>query len=416
MNTSQHRLWEAICETEIATASSSFTTERYVSLCRQYAQIDLQDEAVRLSQRLIRLKADLKSFLPFVLDALSQQHSLKELAKVVLLAKSQKQKTPSLRRALAKAHQFMGQIRPAAKEWEALIANGDMHEKDWLALARFLIDHSDIEVLGKCVEKTLSAVPEGLALNAARLCTLCYYMGHDADLARARLAEIPPKAFPDADLASAVAVLAFRMAEFDYAEAAASHALAADSSSGTVSALLETIRAFGGKSAKLETIHVDSAAAEKLREMCDRIEPHEYAWGLLYRTPTGAVEVRHQHFAGSEDRALELMEIPNLLASFSCLPQAAKEGASAIGQWPDPLEVLPFIDYEVPHLMLQRFHGREQSRMHVFIGAHGNRDWCWKQVAPILGGQDDPKSLPSKGSQLWKAAASELRSRTSVEE
>ena len=416
MSTFDNALWEEIREAEIASAFQPCSAQQYAGLCSRYARLGLHEEAVRLSKRLIRLKVDLKALLPFVLDALSQQRSLKELASAVVLAKAQNATTPSLRRALAKALHFMGQIRPAAEEWEAVVANGFMSERDWFTLARFMIEHNDIEGLGTRVEEALPSVSDGPALLAARLCTLCYHIGHDVKLARARLTEIPPTAFADVDLAVALAVLAFRMADYDYAEAAASHALEGKPSGHAVVSILESIRAFGGKSANLESIHVDLSAAEALPTVCGSVKSDEYAWGVLCRSDSGSVEATHQPFQCPEDRVLELAEIPNLLASFSCLPVAADTEATTVEQFPDPLEVLPYVDYEVPHLMLQRLPDGEPPRMHVFIGASGDREWCWKQVRPIYDGQEDPKCLPSRGSQLWKAAACELLSRTTEEE
>ena len=206
------------------------------------------------------------------------------------------------------------------------------------------------------------------------------------------------------------------MADYKYAEAVASHALEADPSRREVSSALETFRAFGGTSANLESIHIDLAAFEALPAVCARVKPDEFAWGVLYRADSGSVEAFHQPFLVSEDRVLELTGIPNLLASFSCLPLSGDTQATTVEPWPDPLEVLPYVDYEIPHLMLQRLPDGEWPRMHVFVGASGNREWCWKQVAPTFGGQENPKSLPSQGSQLWKAAACELLSRHTEED
>ncbi len=400
----------AALDAEVATAKDLLDVGQLHTLVQSYDRLGMQDEALALINRIMRFKIDSLGLIPFMLDSLIRQRALAKLNQAARLVLNRTDRPPALRRSLARALALLGQVKPAADEWRAILDANAMEDSDWLHLATFLARHGDVSQLAA----QLRALRPNLRGHAqeplALFCILRAEMDQDYGRARAVLAEIAPGGINDGDLSFELAILAFRLGDFDRAQAAAAHALGLEPDGPAAENALQTFRAFAGKEVQaLRPLRLRIGVTEAVEGAGERTPLDEYTWGALYDSGEGSIVAHEEDFGSSGDRGFDLPDTETAIATFSVLPEE-DEGADGQGIHPDPLEVLSFIDWSVPHLMLQRENG--QTTLHSFVGASGHHEWYWQEVClELLSTDTGRREDQPEGGRVWEAVLSELASR-----
>lgn len=406
-------LFQAALAAEIASADTLLDIERFRGVVQLYDRLGLRDETLSLVNRVMRLNMDSQALLPFMLDSLIRQRDLAKLNHVVRLAMNLPERPPALRRPLACALALLGQARPAANEWSAILNAGAMEELDWPHLAKFMAEHGAINDMGHALAEN-SAVFRGHAQEPLMLfCLLRAQIDQHVHRAREILSTIPADSIDDGGLSLELAILSFRLGDFERAEDAARHALHLKSDFPAAENALQSFRSFAGKGVQaLKPIRLRLGVIEAVQGVSARTPPDAYAWGTLLDLTEGKIIVGEEIFASSGERGFDLPDTDVAFATFSVLPER-KEGAG--GQvHSDPLEVLSFIDWRVPHLLLQREDGR--STLHAFLGASGHREWYWREGRLELDGNAGSRpGEASPGGRVWEAVLNELDSREQEE-
>ena len=82
---------------------------------------------------------------------------------------------------------------------------------------------------------------------------------------------------------------------------------------------------------------------------------------------------------------------------------------------PDPFHILCGVDWQWPHVLLQR--QPEGDALHYFVGARGHRDWLWDEIRPEMGEeQNNPdRTRRRQHSATWSEAMRELSRETEEE-
>lgn len=410
-----HDSWRETLDAEVASASTLLDTEHFQGIVQLYDRLGMHDEALALVNRAMRFKMDSRALLPLMLESLIRQRALAKLNQAVRLVLNLPDRPPVLRRPLARALALLGQVKPAADEWSAILSADAMGDSDWLHLATFLAEHGDINALGNSLAEKSDSFRGHAQEPLVLFCILRSQIDQYLSGARATLAKIPADGITDGDLSFELAILAFRLGDFERAQAAARHALRLKPDCPAAENALLTFRTFAGKGGQaLKPLRLRLGVTEAVQGVSEGTPLDEYAWGTLYDLGEGSIIAHAEAFESSGERGFDLPDTDVAIATFSVLPEKEEGAGGHVPVHSDPLEVLSFVDWSVPHLMLQRESGR--TTLHAFLGASGHREWYWQEVSLELvhggGGQPEEKS---QGGQVWEAVLHELDDREEEE-
>lgn len=396
---------------ELATAETLLDVDQLRALVILYDRLGMEDEALALINRIMRFKIDSRGLLPFMLDSLIRQRSLAKLNQAARLVQGLPDRPPALRRPLARALALLGQVKPAADEWRAILKEDAMEDQDWLHLATFLAEHGDINALGNNLIANSESFRDHAQQPLALFCILRSQIDQDLCKARETLEKIPADGIDDGDLSFELAILAFRLGAFAHAEVAARHALKLKPDCPAAENALLTFQTFAGKGVEaLKPLRLRHGVTEAVQGASEGTPLDEYAWGALYDLGEGSIIANEEAFESSGERGFDLPDTDVAIATFSVLPETEEGANGHVPVHSDPLEVLSFIDWSVPHLMLQRESG--QTTLHAFLGASGHREWYWQEVCLELSCADTGhREDQSEGGHVWAAVLDELESR-----
>ena len=431
VNDVQTAVWRETLELEVASAENVADAGVFRRLVTAYDALELGDEGLKLINRLPALKVDNRVMLPFMLDSLVRQRSLAKLNQATRLVLQIRDRGPELRRSLARALALLGQAQGAAAEWKALLdahaaivdaramleaGNGRQEfaaltADDWRDLARFVAQVGDVEGLRDALHGAQHAFSGFTFEPLARFCLLCCQLEHSHGEAARTLHAVPTDSLGDAELDFTLGIAAFRLGDYGRAAAAASHALEGKPGWPVAEAALATFLAFGGKSRKglgaynrpLPVVALPPGTEEAARAAVAHVPAKAFAWGHVRAQGARAPEARLAPFEPPAYRALDVPEA-GAAATFSVLPVKR----------PDPFQVLPYLDWSVPHILIQR--SARHSTCHVFVGVSGHREWFWEPVR-VQEATGPPPVAPRPGRAVhWRAVSEELAQRNREED
>ena len=406
-------LWHSALDAEVASAARLLDINNLRDLFEHYEQLGLESEALGLASRLPRFGSDHHAFLPFMLESLIRQRDLKRLNQVTRVVQGLRNRSSELRRPLARALALLGQVKPAAQEWHAVLESDAMQASDWLHLAQFMSEHGDVKEFGVCLEEMTDKFKDHPAEPFVLFCVLRSQFDRDLLRAQKTLDRIPPDSINDALLSFGLAVLAFRIGDYDRAQAAARHALVLKPEWPVAANALLTFQSFAGNTANgMRVLPVPQLPAVAAQVTGLTIPPNQFAWGVILDLGEGKTEAVLAGFDAPGERGLELPESGSIWGTFSVLPETPRGNARE--SWPDPLEVLPYLDWSFPHIMVQR--SPKHPELHGFVGASGHREWYWEEVLLMSAAKDSiAREENRRGALVWTGALEELERRDSEE-
>ena len=417
-------------DAEIDTALDPRNSEKILALCKLYEKLSLEDEALHIAQRgYTKHKIQPDAVLPWIIEHILERRGSRNGKDPVLLnvhttfALGLKDRSPAVRRSLVRALTRLGRIKPAADEWLALLQVNALEQNDWLDLARFVSDHGDVNGLGKALIESQGASPKGFessgepscasetqvdrgSIEARMFSILCLQVEQDKAACRRILAGLSPEGINDSELSLHLGILAFRLGDYEFAIKAAQHAISMKPEWPVARRALQTFCSFSGTPLQSErNISLGGAALDALRELARQAPLDRYTWGFLEESPGSDAVACARLFSTAESRELDCPESDDVLASFSILPKAN----------PDPVEVLAYLEWDVPHVMLEK--KQEGPILRAFVGAGGHREWAWEEVVLDTGCTTAP--MPGSmgaGNTLWHSALEELKDQNSEED
>ena len=430
---SQAIVWREAVAAEIASASALLDSATVLVLTRSYDALGLQDDALNLINRVSRFGVDNRDLLPLMIDSLVRRRELAKLTQALRLVVQLKERPVPLRRQVVRAMTLLGQAAPAAQEWCALleahsavldladVSGTDTSQgayaldgSDWLELARFVAAHGNVGDLGKTLEGMQGSFCGYDFEPLAMFCLLRTQLDQERQKAHTTLEQLSPTGFDDPECAFELGLAAFRLGDYRFAAAAGAHAVRLKPQWPVALSALTTFEAFlsgppdrnprSGTGRLGKRIRLQAGSEEAALAACASVPGHEYAWGVMRVHGEDRPVTRLLPFGPSDERALDLPDDGTAIATFSVLPKVE----------PDPLEVLPFVDWSIPHLMLQRSESR--SICHVFAGASGHREWYWEPVRLDSGQEPCVVATGDTRVCLWRDVLAELEVREREEE
>lgn len=407
--------WNETLAAEVLSAENLLDTANLHSLVHAYDRLGMHDEALGVINRLTRFKISNECLLPFMLESLTRQRALPKLNQAIQLVLRMPDRSPTLRRSLACALSLLGQPGPASAEWRAVLEADAMEGADWLSLARFVAEHGDFG-LAQAIDAKCLRVFGTAEENLMIFCILRSEFDANPDRAYEILQALPADEIGDAEISFELAILAFRLGDYARACAAAKHALALVPDFVPARNAVETFTSFGGQEVReLPTIRLREGVADAVHGVSAGAPRDQYTWGVISSDDNGDVQCSEKPFQSSADRDFEFSESDRPIATFSVLPERGLQCSQLGGTHADPLEVLSWLEWGVPHLMVQR--ERDRSMLHAFVGAPGHRDWYWREVSLKPEDCDSaPHNEEHSGVNIWEAVSDELLRREREEE
>ncbi len=410
-------LWYETLEAEINSAGNLLDVDRFRQLSDMYAGLGMDDVAVKVMNRLLRFKAGRKELMPALLDTLTKQKSLSMLNSVVSVMLKDKQRAPALRRQMARALSVLGQTSLAAAEWCSLINEDSLDQPDWAELARFVFEHGNVNDLGVRTESAVKTCHDPVSSSLAQYCALRCKIDENRTVARTILKEIDARDIPEPDIAFDLAICAFRLCDLKLAETAARHALNLNPDLKAVNHALKTFVSFATEQEHtFRCVGMAAGVIDVVAVLGITAVANTVTWGLLRKEHDGSVVACEIPFPKNRDeRYLDVRDdAHDTIATFSVLPHDSSNRRRKTSSYSDPFEVLPYVDWGVPHLMVQR--RGKQHRLHTFVGTNCRGPWSFEEVEIVGEAHVESEQHVPAGTVLWEAAFDELENRYDDEE
>lgn len=394
MNHMQNLMDEAL-DLEVVSAAAPPSIETTERLAGLLGQMGLAEVRLAVIQAAGCQTVDRAEYGRVRLAALIEQKALGKLEEAVIAIRRE---TPRpnrlLRRLLADAHCTLKQIGVAADQWIQLLA--DMNSDDWPALARFVARHSGGAPLFAAIRNQAGEFPDDAGSAYARYCLIRSLLDERPGQARSALrVSVDPDALADAEVLLDLAITAFRLGEYDCARRAAEKSLAAGGPRDIGESVINSVRSFAGGDDHLSRrLSLPFGVADLVRAQAGAVGGRNFMWGYVMGR-AGGLSVSTLPWGPVEVRNMLLPEGRRIIASFSVLP------AQGIA---DPYEILPFVDWTYPHILLRR---QPAPRMHLFVGLPGEHEWAWSEVRL---GMSRPKgsAKQDEAPDLWQRVRDEL--------
>lgn len=394
--------WEQLKELELETAQAGLSPELVQRLVKSYDTLELDTLGLNLLKRVGRHGVDKASLLHILIERLLERGDYRLLSAACETAMKTDARPFRLRVALGRAFDFLNQANRAVAEWKALLSDTKLFQKrDWEHLAHFLAGQgAAAEELRAPIQRYVNTSGTTKDQSVARYCWARILVELDFGRVREELTGFPMMKIDDAQIALDIAVLAYRVWDPELARAAAERALALQSEGSLGRSVLDTIKVASGEKPDLTTtIRVPPSMRIHLNHVVKQTPINDLAWGYI----SSRRESPHPTLLPIqpvEDRGIDLPEDDNTVVTFSVLSAGA-----------DPFEILPYVDWSVPHVMFRRIHN--PPIMEAFIGSmRGSAEWGWTP-ARIVSGDDDtaPRPDSAEGLLLWRSAIGRLESR-----
>jgi hypothetical protein len=285
----------------------------------------------------------------------------------------------------------------------------------WLPLASFLNRHGDVNGIGQLLDEKRATLQTRDPDPHALYCLLRTQFDRPESDARRTFNRIRPTSLADPELQLSLGIMALRLGAYARARQAVEHARSLKPGWDVAASILRSVDSFAGKEAqRMPMISLPPRVLDAANTEATATAPDRYAWGVIQVAVPHLVQTHPERFTGADDRLLEILPNADTVATYSVLPDS-KQTSSQLGRSSDPLEVLPFVDWSVPHLMLQRQAG--ESVLHAFVGVPGHREWYWEEVTVNVNPAEDrvSPSVARRG-EIWRDARQEVRDRASEEE
>lgn len=412
-----HGIWNDLIDAELATIDAKGDAAAVANVADHYAQLDLDAPLVQTIKRNSSDPTVAANLAPSLIGVYIKQRDLKALTQVLRTFKMgdvSPPLRPSAHLALARAYTLMRQFPRAADQWKSLLKSPCSDEIPWEELAQFVATCGGIRNLRDDIHERLQR--QSHLKPVALLTSLLVDVDAGVEPKDDILEQIGIKAIERHDLLFDLALTALRLGEYAYAAKAAKRGLKLRPGWQPLENLLSTIDSFRGNSVqKLEPLRMDQEGIDAIRGAAEDVSETEYGWGLLIREPNGSFAAICQFLSDSEDREMNLATFGSTaVATFSILPQLRRTSTrdgTGTRRMADPMEVLPYLDWELPHLMYQR--RGKSGLLHAFVRANEvQRDWwfCPRCLQPSNShsssnegrANEDPKRM------LWKQATLEL--------
>jgi hypothetical protein len=207
----------------------------------------------------------------------------------------------------------------------------------------------------------------------------------------------------DADVLRDAAVIAWRIRSWETARVAAERAMKLDDSPLTRS-VLASVMSFSGRSVDFETsLELPPRVIRLLEKKPACCKASRGSWGVVLQYGE-TFRLNDIPWGSGPDRYLDLSETAaKTVVTYSILPDPRKGSA-------DPFQVLPSIDWAVPHIMVVR--NRKECSLHAF--RHRPRDrfheWQWDEIKLQEIDEDglDRNEQHRKRIQFWNRIQQEL--------
>lgn len=423
---SELRCGEAM-DAELATARHPGSLDPIPAVLRAYESLGLEQESMHVIARLSRNKIDTKEILPYLIKILVKRRDLAKLNQLIRTRVSSAAHTSgpaTLRLALAQALALLNQLKPAALVWSSLIEGEGGDRMDWAELARFVAANGDIQNLGSVLERWYSGQASNPVDELALFCLLRTRMDRSPDSAAEILGKIPPCSIVDEDLVFDLALSAFRLANYAYAESVIEHGLSLKPGWRCLENLLCSCRAFAGHATTFNgSFAIRTSVIDAITATAARVPSKVWSWGYIQEGASGMPKLATLPFEDPDERALTSPPHVDIVSTYSILPETPfsdPDGAGSLSGdvFPDPMEVLPYVDWElqVPHLMYQR---RNQGEcIHAFVDSEDVfHEWTWCEVSLVhdKGGEMQSSDTMTRESSLWGDVVHELREVTGEE-
>lgn len=406
--------WRAALELEVASAGTPRDMVTLERLINCYGELSCDDHLLQVLTHFLRFNDSKPQVVALLLEWLIRQRALQHLPPVLTLATAVVERPAPLRRALATAYAELGQIPQAAEEWCVLLREPPVDRVTWQRLAAFLNRHGDVGGIGGLLAKLGETFQRPDLDPHALFCLLRVQLDQPTADVLPLLERIPSTAFEDPEFQLSLAIMAFRVPAYDRARRAVDHALALKPGWKTAVQVRRTIDSFDGQPVRdMPLLSIAQEILAAAESQARRVRPDEHAWGLLRVKSPDHVEARKLTIASVDDRLLEVPLNADISATFSVLPDSYKAKGRARNRC-DALELLPFVDWCVPHVMVQRTNGKSVS--HIFTGVPGHREWYWEEVASGSRVIDEGAPDAARNLANWHLALDELRARAAEED
>lgn len=404
-------------EAERGTIDALGDSAAIVKAAERYAQLDLDTPLVHTVKRNSGRKAVAANLSPILINLYVKRRDLKSLTQVLRtfnMAKVEASFRPAAHLALARAYVLMRQFPPAAQQWINLLHGRSDVEVPWEELAEFVATCGDICGLHGAVNERVER-DEHMS-SAAMLTKLLLDIGSGNEFGDEILQRIDIDSIERPELLFDLALSALRLGQFECAAVSARQGLTLRGDWQALENLLSTIEAFRGESVQhLESIILPAEATDAVLSAANDVSQEAFAWGTLVRGNKGTFRAEFQPFSDSEDRELDLSGQDNTaVATFSVLPRLGRpshDNGKDAWQISDPMMVLPYLDWELPHLMCQR--RGKSSYLHAFVRSNQMfRDWWFcprslqDETSPDCDELEDADGISKR--LLWRQVRLEL--------
>jgi hypothetical protein len=399
--------WAELVQAEITTADGPASAESFCRVAAAYDAADLPNVALAVLRKAGSFGIENRAVLPALLKGLRKQRKFAELNTALQAGLAINDRETDLRRELALALSCLSQIPAAEMEWASLIRTGCMNETDWLSCATFVANCPDAPAL----VQMMTAISERQELRAhplAGFCAVKHLIDRDLAAAQRVLLEVDPAraSAGDADILLHLAILAWRLRDYDKAEKAATLAATSSNDPSISRKVLASIRSFAGDFSHLRKVSLPAVreAGEWVSNLAQTVKRAGAGWGFLHRHGPESLEGQVLDLTAEPEMAIP--EELDPVASFSILSEDLR---------PDPFHILCGVDWSWPHVLLQR--KPDGDALHSFIGARGHKDWLWEEIRPEAGGAGSARAgAPTRQpSATWAEALRQLRDRADDE-
>ena len=407
--------WHAALAGEILSANPSYDLPLLQRLVHLYEELHYEEHAIHLMTRSLKSQLANPQVMTLMLELLVRQRALNKLAPVVSLASRFGNRAGPLRLALATAYSELGQIAQATTEWVLLLAEPTIDPSIWRPLASFLTRHGDVHEIGEKLDRLRWLLQSPNPDPYALYCLLRVQMDRPLSDTDTLLHCIPPNSLDDPEIQLSLAIIAFRLGAYARARTEIERAQSLKPDFRVASNILRTVDSFAGRNVQgmprvsFQPRFLDAASSE-----ANRTAPDCYSWGWMRVNTSNQIEAEVVQFTAMEERLLEFPSNSGVMATFSILPNSPRPPHQS-SRWCDPLEVLPFIDWSVPHVMVQRRDGKPM--VHAFVGSPDHRDWYWYEVSLKMNAVEFqvPPSVSAQ-EEIWRAARQEIKGRATEED
>jgi len=390
--------WRELAAAELATAEGPASAESLRRAAKGYEQNGFPEVALTCLRKADTFGINGRAVLPDLLGILRRQRRFPELHAALQGGLAIADREPDLRHELALALSSLGQAPAAEMEWATLIRSGGMTQSHWLDCARFVMNCAD----GSALVQMMAAIEERAELKGQCLVGYCvarHLIDRDVAATRALLSQIAPPRLSDPEILLDLAILCWRVGEYQKAESAATLAAGFAGAPPACAMVRGSIRSFGGDFSHLRKAPLPRArsADEIILKFAAGAAPETTAWGCLHREASGALGTRV--FDLTADAEMVVPEEFETVVSFSVL---------SAGSSPDPFQILAGVDWQWPHLMLQR--RPSGPVLHYFVGSHRAKEWPWEEVTPDAGVHENGPLCAGRRQQspVWLQALREL--------